>query len=568
MLVKSKKIIFIFWLVFVFALAFLFWYSPILFKGYPAQSIDSEGVITIARNYSEHNVFGLENDLNVVVAPSLVESSANTTSLGNKLTTISYAVIFRLFGQLDWDKVVLVAIAVSALALVFFSITIFYLFGFESAILFSLIYILLPVNGQTAYFVGTYEFAMLFLSIFTVLFFCFRNYKHRWPFLMLSGLFLALSGLSREAMFLSFPIIFLWLWFNKRTKDILLIFIPVILLMVIFWLPSFLSGNNDYFKLFVASKNQEKVHSDYQVYSHLYPDPYTYHFNNQSVLPSDDQTNKSGWLYNIGLLKSQANLGIKQVNIFERLIVGTTDLARQVSKFFSLEDMGGPLIFLLMVLGLYQLRNGNREVYYLFVSLLVFIPLLLSYVVLGRRSHIMDLAWVISSSTAIGLISLKSLLKNYYQINRYFYPVYLIIVMVVLYSLILAGHVYWGRAYDSDKYLEVKYLAEQVNNYPSKIADVEVIAVGDRSLHPSLNYLTRKSVVLFNSDTIAKLVENGKLQSAFDTFSIRYIIGYDQELSDLIVKNSQTINIAIWPEKYDLQKSLNYNKSWLLNLIK
>ena len=132
----------------------------------------------------------------------------------------------------------------------------------------------------------------------------------------------------------------------------------------------------------------------------------------------------------------------------------------------------------------------------------------------------------------------------------------------------MANHVYWGNAYDSTKYLEIKYLAEKVNSYPSEINDSDVIAVASYGLHPSLNYLSNKSVVLFNPITVANLINNGNLQKAFDDFGVKYIIGYNQELSQAIIKNSDVINISDWPEKYNLQIPLNYNKSWLLNLIK
>ncbi len=572
MSIKLPKINFILWLFFIFSFAVFFWYSPVLFKGYPAAQIDSEGNITAARNYASHQIFGSESDLNVVVAPSLIKSDVVETLLGNKLTIFSYSTLFRVLGPMDWSKIILIVIIIHALALVFFNITIFYLFGFKESIIFSFVYVLLPINWQTVYFVGTYEFAILFFSIFTVLFFCFRSYKYRWPFLISSGLFLALSGLSREAMFLSFPVIFLWLWFNKKRKDILLIFIPLVLVLAIFWLPNFLKGDNEYLKLFVSSSDDnKKQHSDLQYYGHLYPDPYTYYFNNKSILNSLQETinnNNSGWFYRIDMLKSGANMGIRSVNIIERFLVGTANFSRQISKFLSLEDIGGPFIFILMLLGLYQLKHKNREIYFLFISLMIVIPFLLSYVVLGRRSHLMDFSWIIASLVSLGLISLYPLLKNYYQITKHLKFLYGFIVILVFYSLILANHVYFGNAYDSTKYTEIRYLANQVNISSPIINDNDVIAVSERGMHPSLNYLTNKSVVFFQPNTIYKLIEKGELQKAFDTFNVKYIIGYSSDLSDLIIKNSKVINISNWPEKSDIQAPLSYNKGWLLNLIK
>lgn len=572
MIIKFPKLIFSSWLFFIFAIAILFWYSPVLFKGYPAQSIDSEGNLTAARNYAQSGVFGSESDLNVVVAPSLAQSQVAQTLLGNKLTIFSYAGIFKALGQLDWDKIILLVIIIHALALVFFSITIFYLFGLKEAIIFSIIYILLPINWQTVYFIGTYEFAILFFSIFTVLFFCFRNHKYKVPFLILSGLFLALAGLAREAMFLSFPVIFLWLLANKKKKDILLVFIPLIIVLAVSWAPDFLRGNNEYLKLFVSTNDTNKnQHSDFQYYGHLFPDPYTYYFNKESVLKplqENIDSDNSSWFYRIGMLKAGANMGIRSVNIIERFIVGTTNFSRQISKFLSLEDIGGPFIFILMLLGLYQLKNKNREIYFLFISLMIAIPLLLSYVVLGRRSHLMDFSWIIAGLVSLGLTSLYPLFKNYYQFNKHLKLFYCFIIILVFYSLILANHVYLGQAYDSTKYMEIRYLADKINTVSRSINDSEVIAVSERGMHPAINYLTNKSVVFFSPNTIAKLIKEGGLQKAFEAFGVKYVIGYDQDLSELITENSQVKNISIWPEKSDLQAPLSYNKSWLLNLVK
>ena len=124
MSIKLQKTLFVIWLLVIFIAATLIWYSPVLFKGYPATHIDAEGNITIARNYSQYEFFGSESDLNVVVAPSLVKSLAKETLLGNKITIFSYSIIFNIFGQLNWDKLVVVAIIIQALALVFFNITV------------------------------------------------------------------------------------------------------------------------------------------------------------------------------------------------------------------------------------------------------------------------------------------------------------------------------------------------------------------------------------------------------------------------------------------------------------
>ena len=534
-----------------FLLAITVWYSPIFFKGFSTQAVDSEGMITAARNYSQFGVLGLENNLNVVVAPSLVKSEANLTSVGNKLTIFCYAAVFKVLGQMPWEKVILIAMVLYALALIFFAATFFYLFGPEESIIFSLIYIFFPVNWQLSHFVGSYEFSLLFFSIFLFLFFYFSSRRTRWPFLILSGIFLGLSGLAREAMFLVFPTVFLWLWRNNKKKELIFIFIPVFLILILFWLPGFSSGNNNYLQLFTVV---DLTHSDLHYYGHTYPDPYVYHFDKDGASAafniSASNTN-SGWLYYISRLKVGANMGLREVNFVERFYVGTVNLIRHISRFISIENMGGPFVFLLFILGLYQLKIKNKSLYLLFLGLIITITLLLSYLILAVRDHMMDFGWAVVASVALGLISIKELLKNYYQFYRYRF-IYIFIILITLYNLVLANHVYWGREYDNPQYLYTKYLAQKIIDYSPIITDREVIAVGDRELHPGLNYLTGKSIVFIDPNSINKMVSQKKLQEIFDKFNIRYIAGYSQEISGLIIGNSNAKNIANWPRLADI----------------
>ena len=577
MLNNFPKIKFFLWLIFVFALAILIWYSPVVFKGYSAQPVDFQGTAIMARNYVQHGVLGSEDDLNIVVAPSLVASKVNPTSLGNKLTIYGYAAIFKVLGQLTWGQMVLLAIAIQALSLVFFTITIFYLFGFRESIVFSLVYILLPVNWRMANTTTSYEFVLLFFSLFTVLFFCFKDRRIKWPFLILAGLFLGLSGLVKETMFLAFPVIFFWLWRNKKNRELFLIFVPVCLLLAAFWLPSFFNGTNEYLKLFIKT---ETAHSDFQYYGHAYIDPYTYHFDRESVPNEIEESTSnpdSGWLYYVSRLKAGANMGLRQVDLVERLSVGTVNLVRQISKFMAIEDMGGPLIFLLMIFGFYHLKQRDKNIYSLFAIWLVVVPLLVSYVSLGVRNHLMDFSWVIAVLVALGLVGLGPLLKNYYQLGKKAKVFHILVILITLYSLVLADHVYWGRAYNNTQYLATKYLADKISNYlvinektedKIKIGDEEVIAVGHRMLHPGLNYMTEKSIVFFSPESINKLINNKQLQEGFDKFNIRYIVGYSEEVSNLIMKNSNVKNIANWPKPEEIEISSSYDKNWFLNVVK
>ncbi|MCX6796429.1 MAG: hypothetical protein NTW06_02930, partial [Candidatus Falkowbacteria bacterium] len=162
--IKNKKIFFVVYLLIVFFLSIAIWLTPILFKGYPAASPEWRTFI-LARNYSQSGVLGSEDKLNITVAPELVKEKVQPSSLGNKLTAIAYALIFKLLGQQSWGHILLIAAIVHALSLVILTILCYYLFGFLVAAIFPLIYALLPFNCEIVQFLGTYEFAILFFSI-------------------------------------------------------------------------------------------------------------------------------------------------------------------------------------------------------------------------------------------------------------------------------------------------------------------------------------------------------------------------------------------------------------------
>lgn len=568
---KIKKILKtkVFWavfLVFTFLVAILIWYSPVVFKGYSAGSVGSE--VILARNYAQTGLLGMESDLNVVVAPELVKQMANPSSLGNKLQSYSFSLVFKIFNKPSWNLLLLISSAIFALSCIFFTLTIKHLYGIKAAIFFPFIYLLLPTIWQTVHFIGIYEFSLLYFSIFIFLYFTQQNKKGEKIFFILSGIFLAAACLAREAFFIFLAVFFLWFLFQKKCKKLLYVFIPAGLLILIFWLPGFVK-DSDYLKFFV--KNKVIKHSDFHFYGHIYPDPYTYHFNAESVKDKlNVGSNKNNdFFYRVGQLKAGVNMGVAEVNLGERLVVGTTNLGRHLSKYFAIEYIGGPLITLLIFLGLFYLRKNDRKTFIFYLYFIVGPPLILSYVVLAIRDHLMDYAWILALLVSLGIMFITDLLKEKYQLkNRSYLILFCFLGLLICYNLILANHVYWGRAFDNSSNLELSYLADKINAVSKNIKPEEVIAVGERQGHPLLNLLTNKSVVYFAPATIKELAEQNILKETFKKFNVFYAIGYDTTTSQLIKQKSQATILANWPAKEEVEKPLSYNKKWLLNLIK
>jgi|GEM_PF-1419276 len=562
-----------FWLcglmILVFCSAVGFWYSPVLFKGSSVELMTEE--VVLARNYALTGRYAMENKLNVVVPPSAVGAEAQPSSSGNKFSAISYSLIFKLFGWQGWNNLVFIGVVICAISLIFFTLAVYVVFGWPVALIFPFVFILLPFNAQTAQYVGFLEFAQLYFSLFVFLYFFGRCRKHHFVYLAISGIFLAAACLAREVYFVFLPILFFWQFFRKQSKELFAVFIPVALLLALFWLPSIfgIGSQNDYAKIFVQKDPGEQAHNDFHYYGHFYPDPYTYHFDRQRVIDrfnADIANPSASWLYRVDRLKTGQNMGVAEVGLLGRLVVGTNNFMAHVSKFFAIEYIGGPLISILLLYGFWALKERDRSLYGLFLFWLAGSVLIISYVVLAIRNHLMDFAWPIAVLIALALSDLPLLLSNHFKFKKYAKIVSALIVIIVLYSLILANHVYFGRGYDGNRNLCLEFLAQKVQEL--NIGDNEVIAVGEIDMHPILNYLSGKAVVYFDPATVIRLAGEGKLQDALDKYNIKYIAGFDASTSAFIIANSSTTNISSWPDPAKLSPPVSPLKSWLLNLIK
>jgi len=562
---KQYKIIF---LVIIFFLAIGIWYSPIIFKGYPAQLIS--GDILLARNYQETGVLATQDNQNVVISSNLVEEQGHPLVMSQYLRSFFYAKVFDIVGIPNYNNLILLSIILYALALVLFTILILYLFNFKIAVIFSLIYIFSPIGWGLVYFLGGYEFCLIFWALFFIFYFLglkkTKQSQNKFYniFFVISGISLILSALSREVTFVFALAFFVFLVVKKLKWQLIYIFIPFVILLAIFWFPSVLSGENRYLSLF-SHKAPEK--SIFSAYAHVFPDPYTYYFEKEEFL-EEFKNQKLGWIEDLQIKKDLTNYGFTKISLLERARVGFYILSQHIFRFFSLEDFGGPFIFLLLILGLIYLRNKYKflyqlSLYWLGISFFVF-----AFVILVSRNHLMDFIWVFILLISLGLIYLFQVIKDYFKLGKgksIFFEI--VIISLVLYHLVLADHVILSERYDKDFTPRNIAYAQEIKKLG--IGDEEVIAIPEDSSAQSitLNYLTNKSFVVFKSSTLDKLLKEGKIKQALEAFNVKYILGYSDELSDEVITETGVANITSNSLEIDM-KEVSENKSFFMNLVR
>jgi len=557
----------------VFILAVAVWYAPVLFKGYSTHTFTTNALM--GRNIYLTGLYSAENDLNVFLAPSLVKEQGHLSVYGNKFTSLAYGQIFKVTGLPDENKIVFFPIAFHALTLLIFTGIVLYLFKFRIAITFSLIYIFLPFNWHQPYHLSTYEFALFFLALF-FLFYLWgvkggisKDKVKKLSLghgicLIMSGGFLALSVLSKESLLLIVPVLFIFLWFKKQRLQLFYIFLPFIVLFGVFWLPNI--SNNIYLQLFTTKVSEEAKSADYSFYSHVYPDPYTYHFEREEYLKSIKDDNLS-LIEGIGRSKALKNMGIENISVVDRFKVGVINATRHIFRFFSLEDFGGPFIFLLMLLGIYYLREKNRYLYQFFIFWIISAIFLMSFIVLATRNHLIDFSLALTLFISLGVLALSKIFIKYFDLKgKKASAVYLLILLAVLYNLVLVDHVSWSRTYDNSSYLITTAYSQEIEKL--NIPDQDVIAVGLNSQDLYyLNYATNKSIVIFIPDTVKKLLEKEQLSDIFEKFGVKYVLGYSDELTKEILEQIDIVNIAS-DSLEPVVPEMSRNKGWLMNVVK
>ncbi len=540
----NKIIIKVFFLIVVFIASFSIWYSPVLFKGYAPYKMTE--IMPIAKNLHKTGIYSMEDRQSIFLPASLIKKEGEIATSGNKLTAYLYAGIFKFTGVLSPDKLVVVSIIVNSLSLLIFTFAVLRLFGFGVAGLFSAIYIFIPYNWESVYSLGTYEFAILFFALFSLFFLLGREKKRELIYMISAGIFLALSALSREVFFVTMPILAVFLWRSDKKKNMIFLFAPVILILSIFYLPSLFGNNrNNYSSYFVKEGNQGEQLMDSTFYEHLYPDPYTYLFVKKEFLNNNkEKISKMNFVEALFQKKVLDNLGIENIGLIDRFLLGMILFFMHLFRFISLEIFGGTFVLMFVLIGLYSMKQKDNNLYKFSIYWLSGTVFLLSFAALVSRSHLRDFNWIFPLLASLGIFFFGEILKSKLNISGKLGIVLLgVISAIFIYHLILTDHVVFGKIYDGNPALMLSAYSEKIKE--KNIGDNDVIAMGLNSKEQIvLSYLSDKSMVIFTPQTIKKLIEEKKLQEIFDKFNVKYFLGYDNNLSLEILANAKAENIA------------------------
>jgi len=391
--------------------------------------------------------------------------------------------------------------------------------GFVSAIVLTL----MPARIIGAIYLGSYEFAMIFFILALWLYLG----SKKGPFgagllrMAFAGVFFALAALARNAFVISFVPFALYDFYKNRSYKRSLIFaIPFVVIFVSTLTPySWLRVSNGYLSGFDSQP--------FSQVGHVFNDPYSAYYNRETIIEEIKNSRDfdrlethffEQWGYDVSL--SEKIGAYKDSAIFYAV------------EFFSLTNLGGPLIILLMLAGAYWLYKNRRDILGFFVVWLSIWFLGLVYFETANWNHFLEISFVLVALVGLGVHQLlESLGLDSFKKT--------IAGLIVL--LFLVGHLGYAdrwRLYDTYRSSYMGAILELTEKLET-IEDTGVVAV---DIHPSfaygLYYFSNEDIIYFNHKTVQDLITEGRLKAAFDIYEVQITVGFSEDLSSNIEKTT------------------------------
>ena len=519
-IVKYSKWIIILVLIFIFLLSLAVRYQPIWHKGYPSD-VNANSLI-LARNLSLTGEYSLEDEKNIILSSDLIKAKGVDSNYPNKLTSVLGRYIFDFFG-FNQEFPIHVSLLVFALTNVLLFLLILKLFNFYLAFLFSLFDIFMPFVIRGSSIAGFYEWAMLFFVAALLIYL--TGKKKGFFKLFFSGLFFGLAFLARNAFLFSFvPFLIYDFWKNRSYKRVIVFFLSFVLVLgtySVFNLPD--ASSNLYFSTFFGK-------SDIGYEGHLFPDPYTYHFEKEEFIKSIESPTGEQILF---LQKYEGS-----VNLSQKISSYFNSFKFYVREVFRIINLGGVLILFLLILGatyLYKKKNPLLKLFYIWIGIWF-----ISLIVLKTSNwdHFLEIRFPIVLLVSLGVYWISKFIWGLGIKDKFKYLWIIIFVLTITLHFVEANRWTFHEIYNTSRMDNVLKMVEVVKQKQNN-QQHDVIGVGSsQKAADVLNYYTDQSVIYFSPQTVEKLLSENRLDWAFEQFGITHVIGYDSELNREIINQT------------------------------
>ena len=511
---------------------------PVFHKGF-SPSISPDNLV-LARNLSLGSKYSYESEKNIVLSSSLVAEKGMPASTSNRLTPLIYSKVFNIFG-FNQKIPLYVSIFLYAFTTILLFLLVLRLFSLKIALIFAGIDIFMPFVLAGSVWFGFYEWAMLFFTI-AVLIYLWKK-KANWLRLFLSGSFFVLAALARNAFLISFiPFLIYDFYSNfiykKNRRAVRLWLWPAIKRAFIFILPVLLLWGGFMIQDYIQKDINRYVASGDAGYNgHLFRDPYTYHFDKDNYIKEiQDTTNGETLVFLEGYGYD--------INLKQKLITYFYSAKYYLNEFFRQPTLGGPLIIFFLILGAIYLFRTKRRLFDLAIFWIAILFFILIFVFrTSNWDHFLEIRFPLILLISLGVYWIASWLGQNIKSKKVYYWLVVGLFLVLFSHLIQADKWLFHEKYLYSGMSERLGLVELIKKTDLEIGLDEVIATGVPRSVFLLNYYADYNYIYFTPETIKKLLQENKLQWAFDQFGVTKVIGYPSELTESIIERAEVENI-------------------------
>ncbi|MFH1671588.1 MAG: hypothetical protein ABH889_02345 [Candidatus Portnoybacteria bacterium] len=510
-------------IIILFLLSLVVHFYPVFKKGYSFDSFG--GNLILARNFALTDQFKIESEKNIYLSSERIEQEGIYCDWGNKLTPYIYGWVFKVLG-FNQNLPLYFALILWSLSGVILFLVVLRLFNLKVALIFGLIDIFTPVFAQGSLMAGFYEWAVLFFSLGLLTYLWPKKEKegkNSWLSLLLTSLFFGLASLARNVFLLSFiPFAIYDFWQNKSYKRLLVFAMPFIIIWGIYLVPGYLVGSPN---AYLSPQD-----TSFNYYGHLFPDPYTYHFEKEEHLES--VLGDYDVYFSEYLLKYDY-----PVSFTDRLRLYLESALFYPKEISRITVLGGPLILLLLMAGLIYLYREKRYLFKLFVLWGIVWYFLLIVLKTNNWDHFMELRLPIALSISLGVVWLTDHIMGLSFSKNIKYLVIAVFLLFLIFHFGLSNKWMLHEEYGTSKADVIRELAQVINREQLDKQN-DVIAVNIHPVLQALNYYTDQNIIYFSSQTVERLLEQNKLTEAFKEFGVTKIIGFDPDLSQRITEQT------------------------------
>lgn len=542
----------------------MLWVLPVLIAG---DAYDVFPLLAI-RNFAQTGLFSMTDALGRFASPSLLATSGVISAADGRMSVILlsfFADYIAWTDLLSWTFVSAGIMAISMLAWWWAS---YRMFDLKIAWISTVILALMPMYWREALWLDFYNFSFLFLFLSFAAFAEFTP-RSRLVGYAASGLLYGLAISSKDAFLVFLPWFvgfYIWTYRSSLQKQIL----PAALFLVCAFGMYMLPYVGDIAKQgYPANQNlahlwpgEQTINQDF--YLHLYPDPYTYFFDREAYdAKLVEELPQLSLLERIQKYKILLNFNIGNFGPIVVLGNGLWLFANAIPRFFQQELIGGAILWLFILPGVFVLWKKQKQFTIALVGLVASTELLIRFVLHYSRDHLMDYGWVLALFAAVGVVSISGHLSS--SMRRMSATTIAVIISLGLsVQLVQANRVWLPRQYARSHVAEVKAVSAEMKT----LSEDSVVALGvSSSLSEQIAYLSEATVVPFSVETIEKLNENGSLPDVFEQYGVTHVYGYSEDVNAIIKQNIRSIGVIAQPESQEAVPSTPFLR-FILNLIK